>query len=104
MAQHSQTLESVFAHIPGIYVVYPATPYDAKGMLKSAIRDNNPILFVESQLLYNTKRRCAGDDYLVPLGQAEIKRVGGGFDHCDLGPGFYTMPCVPRRLGGGRIG
>ena len=57
--QHSQTLESVFAHIPGLYVAYPATPYDAKGMLKSAIRDNNPIMFVESQLL-TVSRACAG--------------------------------------------
>ena len=52
---HSQTLESMFAHIPGLYVVYPATPYDAKGMLKSAIRNDNPIMFVESQLLYTEK-------------------------------------------------
>ncbi len=53
--QHSQTLESVFCHIPGLYVVYPATPYDAKGLLKAAIRDNNPVLFVESQALYGLK-------------------------------------------------
>ena len=58
--QHSQTLESVFAHIPGLYVVYPATPYDAKGMLKTAIRDNNPVMFVESQLLYGVKGAGAG--------------------------------------------
>ena len=58
--QHSQTLESMFCHIPGLYVVYPATPYDAKGMLKSAIRDNNPIMFVESQALVWHERPGAG--------------------------------------------
>ncbi|MBN1558038.1 MAG: pyruvate dehydrogenase, partial [Lentisphaerae bacterium] len=70
--QHSQTLESVFAHIPGLYVVYPATPYDAKGMLKAAIRDNNPVMFVESQILYGSKGPVPEDDYLVPLGRAEV--------------------------------
>jgi len=74
--QHSQTLESVFAHIPGLYVVYPATPYDAKGMLKSAIRDNNPILFVESQLLYGNKGVVPREEYLIPLGTADVKRQG----------------------------
>jgi len=74
--QHSQTLESVFAHIPGLYVVYPATPYDAKGMLKAAIRDNNPVMFVESQILYGVKGPVPEDDYLVPLGRAEVRREG----------------------------
>ncbi len=87
--QHSQTLESVFAHIPGIYVVYPATPYDAKGMLKSAIRDNNPILFVESQLLYNIKGAVPEDDYLVPLGQAEVKRAGADLTIIAWGPALH---------------
>lgn len=87
--QHSQTLESVFAHIPGIYVVYPATPYDAKGMLKSAIRDNNPILFVESQLLYNTKGVVPADDYLVPLGQAEVKCAGDDLTIVSWGPALH---------------
>ncbi len=87
--QHSQTLESVFAHIPGIYVVYPATPYDAKGMLKSAIRDNNPILFVESQLLYNIKGAVPEDDYLVPLGQAEVKRAGADLTIVAWGPALH---------------
>ncbi len=74
--QHSQTLESVFAHIPGIYVAYPATPYDVKGMLKTAIRDNNPIMFVESQLLYNVKGPVPVEEYLIPFGEADIKRAG----------------------------
>jgi len=74
--QHSQTLESLFCHIPGLYVVYPATPYDAKGMLKSAIRDNNPVLFVESQGLYGMKGPVPEGEYLVPLGVADVKREG----------------------------
>jgi 2-oxoisovalerate dehydrogenase E1 component len=74
--QHSQSLESVFAHIPGLYVVYPSTPYDAKGLLKSAIRDNNPVMFVESQQLYPLKGPVPETEYLVPLGVADVKREG----------------------------
>ncbi len=84
--QHSQTLESVFAHIPGLYVVYPATPYDAKGLLKASIRDNNPVLFVESQLLYGEKGVVPAEDYLVPLGQADIKRAGSDLTIVCWGP------------------
>jgi 2-oxoisovalerate dehydrogenase E1 component len=84
--QHSQTLESMFCHIPGLYVVYPATPYDAKGMLKSAIRDNNPILFVESQALYGMKGQVPEGDYTVPLGVADIKRQGSDLTFVTWGP------------------
>jgi len=84
--QHSQTLESVFAHIPGLYVVYPSTPYDAKGLLKSSIRDNNPVLFVESQLLYGVKGPVPETDYLVPLGVADIKREGTDITFVAWGP------------------
>ena len=87
--QHSQTLESVFAHIPGLYVVYPATPYDAKGMLKSAIRDNNPVMFVESQLLYGLKGDVPEGDYLVPLGVADVKRVGKDLTIVAWGPAVH---------------
>jgi len=87
--QHSQTLESVFAHIPGLYVVYPATPADAKGMLKSAIRDNNPILFVEAQLLYNVKGVVPEGEHLVPLGVAEVKRVGKDATIVTWGPALH---------------
>ena len=77
-AQHSQMLESWYAHIPGLKVVMPATPYDAKGMLKSAVRDPNPVLFIEHELLYNVKGEVPdeGVDYIVPLDQGEIKREG----------------------------
>ncbi|MCX7886213.1 MAG: dehydrogenase E1 component subunit alpha/beta [Verrucomicrobiae bacterium] len=84
--QHSQTLESVFAHIPGIYVVYPSTPYDAKGLLKAAIRDNNPVLYVESQLLYGLKGSVPDTDYLVPIGVADIKREGSDLTFVVWGP------------------
>jgi 2-oxoisovalerate dehydrogenase E1 component len=84
--QHSQTLESIFCHIPGLYVVYPATPADAKGMLKSAIRDNNPILFVESQALYGMKGQVPEGEYLVPLGVADIKREGSDITFVSWGP------------------
>jgi 2-oxoisovalerate dehydrogenase E1 component len=84
--QHSQTLESMFCHIPGLYVVYPATPADAKGMLKSAIRDNNPILFVESQALYGMKGLVPEGEYLVPLGVADVKRAGTDITLVAWGP------------------
>jgi len=84
--QHSQTLESVFCHVPGLYVVYPATPYDAKGMLKSAIRDNNPIMFIESQGLYGMKGRVPEGEYLVPLGVANVVREGGDLTFVAWGP------------------
>jgi pyruvate dehydrogenase E1 component beta subunit len=77
-AQHSQMLESFYAHIPGLKVVIPATPYDVKGMLKSAVRDPNPVLFFEHELLYNVKGEIPdeGVEYTVPLDRGEIKREG----------------------------
>lgn len=73
---HSQSLESWFMHVPGIKVVAPSTPYDAKGLLKSAIRDNNPVLFVESKLLYGVKGPVPEEEYLVPIGEAKVVREG----------------------------
>jgi pyruvate dehydrogenase E1 component beta subunit len=77
-AQHSQMLESLYAHIPGLKVVAPATPYDVKGMLKSAVRDPNPVIFIEHELLYNIKGEVPdeGVEYTVPLDRADIKREG----------------------------
>ena len=77
-AHHSQSLESWFIHIPGIKVVMPATPYDAKGLLKTSIRDDNPILFIEHKMLYNRKGEVPESEYLVPVGEAEVKREGSG--------------------------
>ena len=75
-AQHSQSLESWFIHIPGLKVIMPSSPYDAKGLLKSAIRDDNPILFIEHKLLYNDKGLVPEEEYIVPIGKAEIKKLG----------------------------
>ena len=76
-AQHSQSLETMFMHCPGIYVVYPATPADAKGLLKSAIRNNNPTVFLEHELLYNSKGEVPDDpELIVPIGKADVKRAG----------------------------
>ena len=75
-AQHSQSLEVYFAHIPGLKVVAPATPKDAKGMLKAAIRDDNPVLFIENISLYNVRGEVPDEEYLLPLNKAEVKREG----------------------------
>ena len=76
-AQHSQSFESWYAHIPGLKVVMPATPADAKGLLKSAIRDDNPVIFIEGEMLYNLKGEVPEEEYTIPLGLADIKRPGG---------------------------
>ena len=80
-AQHSQAWESWFAHIPGLKVCTPATPADAKGLLKSAIRDDNPVVFLEGEMLYNTKGEIPEGEHIVPIGVAELKREG---DHCSV--------------------
>lgn len=75
-AHHSQSLESLWTHFPGIYVVMPAVPYDAKGLLKSAIRNDNPVMFIEHKMLYKEKGPVPEEDYIIPLGVADIKREG----------------------------
>ncbi len=75
-AQHSQAWESWLGHIPGLKVVAPATPRDAKGLLKSAIRDDNPVIVLEGEMLYNTKGEVPDEEYVVPIGKAEVKREG----------------------------
>lgn len=75
-AHHSQSLESLWTHFPGIYVVMPATPYDAKGLLKAAIRDDNPVMFIEHKMLYKEKGPVPEEEYIIPLGVADIKRAG----------------------------
>jgi pyruvate dehydrogenase E1 component beta subunit len=80
-AQHSQAWESWLAHIPGLKVVAPGTPYDAKGLLKSAIRDDNPVMVLEGEMLYNAKGEVPDGDYTIPLGKAQVKREG---DHVTI--------------------
>ena len=75
-AQHSQSLHAWVSHIPGLKVVTPATPYDAKGLLKSAIRDDNPVVFFEDKMMYQLKGPVPQDEYTIPLGVADIKRTG----------------------------
>ncbi|MGB9592265.1 MAG: alpha-ketoacid dehydrogenase subunit beta, partial [Candidatus Kryptoniota bacterium] len=75
-ATHSQALESYYAHIPGLKVVMPGTPKDAKGLLKSSIRDDNPVIFIESEVMYGIKGEVPEGEYLIPLGKSDVKRGG----------------------------
>lgn len=75
-AQHSQSQEAWYAHVPGLKVVLPSNPADAKGLLKSAIRDNNPVIFLEHKLLYKTKGTVPEEEYFIPIGKADVKRTG----------------------------
>jgi pyruvate dehydrogenase E1 component beta subunit len=75
-AQHSQSLHAWFSHVPGLKVVLPSTPYDAKGLLKAAIRDENPVVFFEDKMMYKLKGSVPNEDYTIPLGVADIKREG----------------------------
>ena len=86
----SQSLESLFTHIPGLKVVMPSTPYDAKGLLKSAIRDDDPVIFIEHKGLYQTKGEVPETEYLVPLGKADLKRVGGDVTIISYSKGVLT--------------
>src|SRR5205807_88954 len=75
-AQHSQALEALFAHVPGLKVVMPSTPADAKGLLKAAIRDDDPVCFIESEVMYALKGEVPAGEHVVPLGVADVKRAG----------------------------
>ncbi len=75
-ATHSQALEAYFAHVPGLIVIMPSTPKDAKGLLKSAIRDDNPVVFIESELLYGNKGQVPDEEYVIPIGVGEVKKEG----------------------------
>lgn len=75
-AQHAQSWEAIYAHIPGLKIVLPSTPYDVKGLLKTAIRDNDPVLFIEHKMLYGIKGEVPEEDYSIPFGQAKVVREG----------------------------
>ena len=96
--QHSQSLESIFTHIPGLQVIYPANPADAKGLLKSAIRTNNPVLFVESQGLYPTKGVVPEEEYLVPIGEARVAREGTDVTLVGWGPAVPDLLAAAETL------
>jgi pyruvate dehydrogenase E1 component beta subunit len=75
-SQHSHSVEALYAHFPGLVVISPSMPYDAKGLLKAAIRDNNPVCFLENEMLYNFEQEIPTEEYLLPIGVADIKRAG----------------------------
>src|SRR5260221_14755359 len=75
-AQHSQSLHAWVSHVPGLKVVIPSTPYDAKGLLKTAIRDDNPVVFFEDKMMYKLKGPVPSEEYTIPFGVADIKRRG----------------------------
>jgi pyruvate/2-oxoglutarate/acetoin dehydrogenase E1 component len=75
-AQHSQSLEAWFVHVPGLVVLAPSTPYDAKGLLAAAIREDNPVIFLEHKMLYPTKGEVPAGEYVIPIGRADVKRAG----------------------------
>ena len=75
-AQHSQNFENWYANTPGLKVVVPSNPYDAKGLLKASIRDNDPVIFMESELMYGDKGEVPEGEYIIPIGQADVKREG----------------------------
>ncbi len=75
-AQHSQSLESMYLNTPGLKVIMPSTPYDAKGLLKAAVRDDDPVMFFENKLLYRTNGEVPEEDYVIPIGKGDIKREG----------------------------
>ena len=75
-AQHSQSLHAWYSHIPGLKVAIPSTPYDAKGLMKTAIREDNPVVIVEDKMMYSLKGIVPNEEYTIPLGVADVKRVG----------------------------
>jgi pyruvate dehydrogenase E1 component beta subunit len=91
-AQHSQSLEALFYHVPGLKVVMPATPRDACGLLKSAIRDDHPVVFIEHKLLYMTRGPVPDEEYAIPLGEAEVKREGS--DVTLVSWSLMTLKCL----------
>jgi pyruvate dehydrogenase E1 component beta subunit len=90
-AQHSQAVESLYAHIPGLKVVVPSIPADAKGLLKAAIRDDNPVCFLESEVMYSLKGEVPGGEHLVPLGSADVKRPGRDVTIVTWGKMLHTV-------------
>src|SRR5262249_5637109 len=97
-AQHSQTLEAWFVHAPGVVVIMPSTPYDAKGLLKAAIRDDNPVVFLEKRPLYSRKGPVPEGDYTVPIGVADVKREGSDVTVATYAAGVHLALQAARQL------
>jgi len=96
---HSQSLEAWFVHVPGLVVVIPSTPYDAKGLLKSSIRNDNPVIFFEHKMLYPLKGQVPDEEYLVPLGKADIKREGSDVTIVATGAMVHRVLKIAENLG-----
>src|SRR5205823_7419847 len=97
-AQHSQSLEAWFVHAPGLIVIMPATAYDAKGLLKSAIREPNPVVFLEKRLLYSRRGPVPAGEYTVPIGAADVKREGRDATVVAYGQGLHLALQAGRQL------
>src|SRR5216110_3317174 len=99
-AQHSQALEALYAHVPGLKVVMPSTPADAKGLLKAAIRDDNPVCFLESEVMYSLKGEVPGGEHVIPLGVADVKRPGDDLTIVTWGKMVHTALKAAEELAG----
>ena len=97
-SQHSQAPEPWYAYVPGLKVCSPATPYDAKGLLKAAVRDDDPVVFIEGELLYNVKGEVPEEEYLVPIGAADVKRAGDALTIVTYGKMVHTSLEAAERL------
>ncbi|GAB6090451.1 pyruvate dehydrogenase complex E1 component subunit beta [Spirochaeta dissipatitropha] len=97
-SQHSQSFESYYAHVPGLKVLFPCTPYDAKGLLKSAIRDNNPVMFMESEMTYGMTGEVPDEEYLIPIGKADVKREGSDVSLITYGKITHTVLAAADKL------
>jgi len=97
-AQHSQAPEPWYAYVPGLKVCSPATPYDAKGLLKSAVRDDDPVVFIEGELLYNVKGEVPEEEYVVPIGSADVKRAGSDVTIVAYGKMVHESLAAAERL------
>jgi len=97
-SQHSQALQAMYAHVPGLKVMAPSTAYDARGMLKSAIRDDNPVVFLESELMYAWKDEVPSEEYLVPFGEAVIRRQGKDVSIVSYSKPMRTVEAAAKHL------
>jgi pyruvate dehydrogenase E1 component beta subunit len=102
-AQHSQALESIYAHVPGLKVVVPSIPADGKGLLKAAIRDDNPVCFMESELMYSLKGEVPNGEHVIPLGVADVKRPGDDVTIVTWGKMVHTVLKAAEELAGGGV-
>lgn len=97
-SQHSQSFASFFAHVPGMKVVCPSTPYDGKGLLKTAIRDNNPVIFLEAEMMYGLQGEVPEEEYLIPFGKADIKREGSDVTLITFGKPVHMVLAAAEQL------